>query len=547
MSEITRQLQVAATSLQNGEMLVVNNGKASVREASEALSKAQQLDITRPVVFEELDRDDYRRPLDIEVEAFENKLITLAEMTPAYAHSMVWSKLKDARNKVKTFKDEIKLAELWREKLGELARAFGLPDDHISIDTGGPILHVHPVEVSGETLGPSGHPLHFQIIGNKDERYPYRMGVGRGFEAILPTHIQNTGYGTPAHPEMEQELQAKDAIPSIKIGKYVRFGGSFNPQGSESWVIGDNAWLGQGCYFISQEHPADLPAQLARSRQFTSFPGMNIGSWSWIAKQAQVLYRTQYIGKAAVVASHAKINNWVSDYSLVTDNGHIAFYPEKAFVLDKLGITDTKDVLSLDWRKVEGLWQREYNDWRRETHATDDNIAEALDLVRERPASRVLFMGAEHANLANVVRAATNNPGEYSIRRIDVLTTDSTEVAYTMQSLNSLRNQNTRFRRVESLGDIPIGKFYAEPEYDLVVVDISAKACVEGGREAADIFREAYRLVKHRGLVVATFRDFNRYRQNEITLPQYISTDDLVRATGDNLAIHAHSVVTNLH
>ncbi len=425
-----------------GEIVVVDNdGVVQHREASPGMTTAQRLELTRPVVFQEHDPETYVRPFDGEVAAFKEGRIQLREMTPSYAYAMIWKELKSARTGVKTFRDEIFLARLWQERLEELAVAFGLPEGHISIDTSGPILHVHPVEESEKTPGPNGHPLHFATLGNDDGHF--LRDVGRGYEAILPTHVQASGYATPAHPEMHSSLAAIDAIPSLRIGKYVRVGGSFNPQGSEGWVFGDNSWLGQGCYFISQEHPADLPAQLARTSQYTSFPGMQVGAWAWIAKQAQVLYRTQYIGEGAVVASHAKINTWVSDHSLVTSDGQHAFYPVKAYVLDTLGIRDTQDVLALDWRKVEAKWQQEYEAWRQEEHVPDGNIAEALTTARENPRSRVLFIGSR--NEANILHAAAPNGGANPLRRIDVMTVDQTRQAYTMQALNGMRNRNTRF------------------------------------------------------------------------------------------------------
>lgn len=534
-TEVTKRLK-------QGEIVTLDAaGNIIDKELSEETEFAQQLGITRPVVFQEHSPEDYERPYDIEVEAFKKGEKSLGEMTPAYAWAMVWSILKAARSSVKTFKEEINLAVQWKMKLAEIREAFQLPEDYFLIDTSGPILHVYPYEESGVTVAQNNLPLQFDLL--RQGAQLLSTDVGRGFEAILPTHIQNSGYNTPAHPEMDSSVSAMDAIPSIHIGKYVRVGGSLNAQGGEKWKIGDNAWIGQGSYFISQEHPADRPSQLARVRQETSFPGMVVGDWAWVAKEAKILYRTQYIGEGSVIASQAKVNNWVGDYSLVTDAGHNTFYPLKAFILGTMGIRDTADVLALDWKKVEQLFEEKYNEWRSLIHNPEQNIANALTELREKPLQRVLFIGSKSE--ANILAAASKD-GKYPIRRIDVLTDDRTNQSFIMQALNGMRNLNTRFRYVESLGDLPLGKFYEEPLYDLVIVEASAHTCCEGGDEVCRIFEEASRLVKPDGRIIGTIHDVERHR-DRMTLPPYVSVIETLQGTGDTLAVHAQRVATGAH
>jgi len=533
----------AQARLKKGEILVVDpSGQILERETSEQLKLAQDLGLTRPVLFEEHQVDGYRRPYDEEVTAYTKKLLTLADMTPAYAWAMVCSDLKNIGSKAKTFSDEMAMAKMWQEKLEELRVAFDLPEGHFFIDTTGPVLHVHPYEEAGVTPGPSGSPLEFDMLRQPSHLLPH--DVGRGFEAILPTHFQNSGYNTSAHPEMDSSMGPMSAIPRVLIGKYVRVGGAFNVQGDQTLDIKNNAWIGQKAYFITQEHPADLPSQLARVRQYTSFPGVTIGEWAWIAKEAKVLYRTGYVGEGSVIAAQAKVNNWVGDYSLVTDAGHNTFYPLKAYVLGRLGIRDTQAVLALDWTKVEERFRAEYDEWRKQDHRPDESIAEALAELREQPRQRVLFIGCHKE--ANILTAASARDGKNPLRRIDVMTHGKKSQAFTMQALNGMRAMNVRFRNVDDLGNLPVGDFYEEPLYDMVIIQTSAHACCDGGHEVCRIFDEAQRLVKPGGRIIGTIHDVDQHR-DRMTLPAYVSVIGSLQTAGDTLAVHAQRVASGTH
>jgi len=533
----------AREKLKKGEILAVDNsGQILEKETSEQLKLAQKLGLTRPVLFEEHQVDNYQRPFDNEVASFTKGLLALGDMTPAYAWAMVCGELKSVGSKAKTFSDEMAMAKMWKEKLEELRVAFKLPEGHFFIDTSGPILHVHPYEESGVTQGPNGLPLDFDMLREPSHMFPH--DVGRGFEAILPTHFQNSGYNTPAHPEMDSSMGPLSAIPKILVGKYVRFGGAFNVQGDQTLDIRNNAWIGQKAYFITQEHPADLPSQLARVRQYTSFPGVTIGEWAWIAKEAKVLYRTGYVGEGSVIAAQAKVNNWVGDYSLVTDAGHNTFYPLKAYVLGKLGIRDTEAVLSLDWKKVEERFIAEYEEWRKQDHRPDVNIAEALADLRESPRQRVLFIGCHKES--NILTAASARDGKNPLRRIDIMTKGRSGRAFTMQALNGMRAMNVRFREVEDLGNLPIGDFYEEPLYDMVILQTSATTCCDGGNEVCRILDEAQRLLKPGGRIVGTIHDVDQHRNN-ITLPAYVNVAESLQGSSDTLAIHAQRVNSGTH
>lgn len=533
----------ARQKLKKGEILVVDHsGQILEKETSQQLKLAQELGLTRPVLFEEHQFDGYQRPFDQEVSMFVQGSLALGDMTPAYAWAMLCTDLKKVGSKAKTFTDEIAMAKMWKEKLEELRVAFNLPENHFFIDTSGPILHVHPLEESGVTPGTNGSPLEFDMLRQPSHMLPH--DVGRGFEAILPTHFQNSGYNTSAHPEMDSSMGPMSAIPKVLIGQYVRVGGAFNIQGNQTLDIKSNAWIGQKAYFITQEHPADLPSQLARVRQYTSFPGMTIGEWAWIAKEAKVLYRTGYIGEGSVVAAQAKVNNWVGDYSLVTDAGHNTFYPLKAYVLGKLGIRDTQAVLSLDWKKVEDHFREEYEEWRKKDHRPDENIAEALAELREKSAQRVLFIGCHRES--NILTAADPKEGKNPLRRIDIMTHGRSSQAFTMQALNGMRSRNVRFRNVEDLGNLPIGDFYEEPLYDMIVIQTSASSCCNGGHEICRIFDEAQRLLKPGGRIVGTIHDVSRHR-DQMTLPEYVSVIGSLQEASDSLAVHAERVVTGTH
>lgn len=528
------QLQQLA-AVAEGAVVVRPGGTVVEEEPSVGMQYAVGHDLRRPVIIEELPAETYGRPFDREITAHRQGKLPLGQMTPSYAHAMVMADLKSSRNGVKTFTDEMEYANRFHERLRVLAAAFGLPDDHFFIDTGGPVLHVHPVEQSGKTPGPSGHPLHFQTLETDNKQHGVQ--VGRGFEAILPTHFQNSAYATPAHPEMDAHLSAADAIPGLRIGKYVRVGGAWNPQGAARWRFQDNSWIGQNAYFISQEHDATMPSQLARARQSTSFPGMTVGEWTWIAKGANILYRTQYVGRGSVVGAFAKINNWVSDFTLVSgeDQQH-AFYPVKAWVIDTLSIRDTKEMLSLDWNKVEAAWKAEYQQWVSGHHQPDAAVAEAITDVRDkRQPQRILFIGSN--NPANIMHAASPEEGAKPFRRIDVMTVDPREQAFVLQALNGMRNTSARFRKVDCLDDIPIGQFYKEPLYDLVIVETSARCCCGDAAEARSIFDEARRLSVPGGRIVAALKDARRYGP-EIRLPGYISHPQAETAISDRIVLH---------
>lgn len=537
---MSKELDV--NKMRDGDVVYVDgNGDVIDREPSPGLSKAKELGLTRKVVFEEHDVNGYSRPYEQQVARFQRGEIGLGDMTPAYAHAMVWADLKAARTSAKGFKAEMNLARLWKEKLGELATAFGLPEDHFDIDISGPVLHVHPVETPGVTLGSNGRLLNYSLHSLNQ----HAVRAGRGFEAILPTHIQATGYATPAHPEMDANLSAIDAIPSLRIGKYVRVGGAFNPQGSEKWVFGDNCWLGQGCYFISQEHDAARPSQLARTRQETNFPGMTVGEWAWIAKGANILYRTQYVGKGAVVGAYAKINRWVGDCALVSgDDRTHAYYPVKSWVIDTLGIRDTQDVLALDWDRVEQAWQKEYEVWRNQDHAPDDAVDLALNITRQNPTARVLFIGAN--NPANILRAVSAQPGEHLPRQVDVMTTDTTQMAYVMQALNGMRVTSVRFRGIEDPTTIPLARFYEEPQYDLTVIETDAETCVNGGDRINQIVDEARRLTRPNGIISGAIRGISKVTE-PISPPAYVTVDQTTQIQGDMWEIHAQGLVRNIH
>lgn len=529
--------------LGQGEVLAINPaGQIIDRDPSNQMKLAQELGLTRPVVFEEHQPAEYTRPFDAEVAMFVQGALHLGDMTPAYAWAMICADLKKIGSKAKTFTDEIAMAALWKEKLGELRAAFNLPEEHFYIDTTGPILHVHPLEESGKTISPSGNPLSFDMLRGGSQMLP--TDVGRGFEAILPTHFQSSGYNTSAHPEMDSSMGPMSAIPRVSIGRYARIGGAFNVQGGETLKIGDNAWVGQKAYFITQEHPADLPSQLARVRQYTSFPGVTIGDWAWVAKEAKVLYRTMYVGEGSVIAAQAKVNSWVGDYSLVTDAGHNTFYPLKAFVLGALGIRDTAEVLSLDWNKVESLFQEKYEEWRKQDHTPDSNIAEALAELRENPRQRVLFIGCHKE--ANILSAANAKDGKNPLRRIDIMSHGRGKQAFIMQALNGMRAMNVRFRNVEDLGNIPIGEFYEEPLYDMVVVQTSAADCCEGGHQVCKIFEEASRLVKPGGRIIGTLHDVDRHRDG-MRLPEYVNVVGSLQNSSDTMAVHAQRVASGTH
>jgi acetyltransferase-like isoleucine patch superfamily enzyme len=524
--------------IKNKILTVDKEGVVKDTESSPELRRAAEMGLLNEVIFQEIDPDEYERGFDREVALYRSGEIGLGEMTPSFAHAMVMGDLKRARSEIGTFNDEMAAAHLWKKKLTELAEAFDLPEDHFEIDVSGPVLHVFPRKDKGENEEVK-HPLHFDA---GDDATQFVIEETPGFEAILPTHFQGSAYATAPHPEMHAHLSAAEAIPRLSIGKYVRIGGAWNPQGGVQWRFDDNCWIGQGAYFISQEHQADKPAMLARTPQHTTFPGMHVGEWAWVAKQAQILYRSGYIGRGSVVGSHAKVNSWVSDFSLQVASGLAAYYPIKAFVIDDLGINKAKDMLSLDWSKVQKLWRERYEEWIKNPRRAHTNVAEAVKELRDQKPARVLFLGSR--NPSNVVFAASRENGANPLARIDVISDEESKAntALMQQALSGIRARNARFRKVEDLAETPLARFYPERPYDLVVVEVHA-GCGEGSSERLDaVFKEAHRLAGEKGRVIGTLCGADTIEKESIELPQYIEYSEMREMDSDTIAVHSHLI-----
>lgn len=363
---------------------------------------------------------------------FEESVASENENHPIALYAKTLRKLRTLSQDISSCRDEILYAQKFKSKLNELGERLGLLKEHFSVDTNGDPLLVRGM--NGEHI-------------------------------ISPTHFERGAYFS--HPHADHQLNVcSNQIPSIKIGKYVRFGRNAAVNAGGNITIGDGVWLSPGCLLLRQDHdPYGIPAIGARTTAMTRLPPIRLCDYAWVGRDAMMGWNGDYIGKASIIGTRSFVNSWVGDYSIVGDHGRILQYlPFKAFFLEKYKPTIDELMKITDWEAINSEWLNIYNNSDKDDYY-DQQICEYLPEPKSRKVAALLIEPQNTAMLKLTSKYVT-----------DVISSNREKFANFLQWTQDEKHNNIRFRSDLDFNTLPFstaGYYHYRRKigYDLVIVN----------------------------------------------------------------------------
>lgn len=326
--------------------------------------------------------------------------------------------LRGLRSKSKNVGDELEQLEFGRlvaETLAGLQAELCLPDGHFSVDT-------------------SGEPL--------------LISEGTGSHWVMPTNFENGAYFSTPHADHQYELTAME-LPRIRIGKYVKFGKGAGVNAGGDIVIGDGSWLSPGSLLLRQDHTAyGRPSVGSRTVAMTRQPGIRMGEFSWVGRDAMVGWNCDYIGTGGIIGTRSFVNSWVGDHAIVGDHDRILHYqPFKAFLADRYHPTVEETLRITDWQRIDEDWRVVYAKTRKSLQgpAFDADLAGWLK-ESVGPNYRALVIEPRALSFLDLFDGA----------RLDIAAGDTALTPYILQWAMDHRNRRIRVRTDLTDGTLPL-------------------------------------------------------------------------------------------
>ncbi|MBU3065000.1 hypothetical protein KO481_26145 [Nocardia sp. NEAU-G5] len=351
--------------------------------------------------------------------------------------------LRGLRGKSKNIGDELDQLEFGRlvaETLTGVQTELQLPEGHFSVDT-------------------SGEPL--------------LVTEGTGSHWVMPTNFENGAYFSTPHADHQYGLTATQ-LPRIHIGRYVKFGKGAGVNAGGDIIIGDGSWLSPGSLLLRQDHTAyGRPSVGSRTVAMTRQPGIRMGEFSWVGRDAMVGWNCDYIGAGGIVGTRSFVNSWVGDHAIVGDHDRILQYqPFKAFLADRYHPTVEETLRITDWHRIDEDWRVVYDRTRTSLRgpAFDPDLASWLrDSVGA--SYRALVVEPRSLSFLELLDGA----------RVDIASSGTALTPYILQWAMDHRNRRIRVRTDLDGASLPLETsgnqhYLKNVGYDVIVYEYDESA-----------------------------------------------------------------------